>query len=121
MTNEKFTGQRGVEKIRTPFAQTIFRGTDMGLYYGVMYYNPADGEIHVGYSSYNPQHVFEWLDKFFVIDRSIETDFQKVVRCGECAHCMVISGDGPRWCKVWHSFNGMGDEGYCNYGERRSE
>lgn len=126
MANEKFTGQPGVEKIRTPFAQTIFRETDKGLYYGIMYYDPADGEIHTGYSSYNPQYVFEWLDKFFVIDRSMEIDFQKVVRCSRCCHSRELDRSDPYenlyvegclWCE-FHGTPAMPDE-YCSDSERR--
>lgn len=43
----------------------------------------------------------------------------EIVRCKDCKHM----GDNPnyRWCNVWHAINGMGDEGFCNYGERKGE
>ncbi len=39
----------------------------------------------------------------------------KVVRCKECRHMANVKGF--RWCQVWQGVNGMGDEGFCNYGE----
>lgn len=41
-----------------------------------------------------------------------------VVRCKDCKH-MKIDRNGYRWCLVWTGINGMGDEGFCNYGERK--
>lgn len=40
-----------------------------------------------------------------------------VVRCKDCKH-MTIEPCG-RYCLVWGNYNGMGDDGFCNYGERR--
>lgn len=43
-----------------------------------------------------------------------------VVRCGECVH-QYRQDYGPlagaRFCNVWCMINGMGDDGFCNYGE----
>ena len=44
-------------------------------------------------------------------------DAIEVVRCKDCVH-MEHTPDGLRWCNVWGGINGMGDEGFCNYGER---
>ena len=40
------------------------------------------------------------------------------VQCKDCKH-MEITPDCLRWCNVWNGINGMGDEGFCNYGERK--
>ena len=40
-----------------------------------------------------------------------------VVRCRECKH--MIPQSHTRYCTVWNAVNGMGDEGFCNYGERK--
>ena len=40
-----------------------------------------------------------------------------VTRCRDCMH-MEITPDKLRWCNVWSGINGMGDDGYCNYGEK---
>ena len=46
-------------------------------------------------------------------------DAVEVVRCGECKH--IENSPYGRYCTVWHGHNGMGDEGFCNYGERKTE
>ncbi len=45
-------------------------------------------------------------------------DAVEVVRCKKCRY-MEKTPDGLRWCHVWCGINGMGDEGFCNYGERK--
>jgi hypothetical protein len=45
-------------------------------------------------------------------------DEVRVVRCKDCKH-MEVTPDKLRWCHVWNGINGMGDEGFCNYGERK--
>ncbi len=45
-------------------------------------------------------------------------NYVEVVRCKDCKH-MVTTPNGLRLCSVWCDINGMGDEGFCNYGERR--
>ena len=47
-----------------------------------------------------------------------QKDFVEVVRCKDCKH-MKIDRNGYRWCLVWTGINGMGDDGFCNYGERK--
>ena len=42
----------------------------------------------------------------------------ELVRCKDCKH-MEKTPYGLRLCHVWDGINGMGDEGYCNYGERK--
>ena len=39
------------------------------------------------------------------------------VRCKDCKY-REVTPDSLRWCYVWNGINGMGDEGFCNYGER---
>lgn len=41
----------------------------------------------------------------------------EVVRCKECMH--MERNAHFRHCRVWGAINGMGDEGFCNYGERK--
>ena len=42
-----------------------------------------------------------------------------VVYCKDCKH-MSVQPCG-RYCFVWGGYNGMGDDGFCNYGERRGD
>ena len=44
-------------------------------------------------------------------------DAVQVVRCRECKH--MIRQSHTRYCTVWNAVNGMGDDGFCNYGERK--
>ena len=39
----------------------------------------------------------------------------EVVRCKDCRHISVERG--LCFCNVWEKFNGMGYDGFCNYGE----
>lgn len=47
----------------------------------------------------------------FFLDKQ---DYQLVVRCKDCMH--MEKSAQFRHCRVWGAINGMGDEGYCNYG-----
>ena len=53
-----------------------------------------------------------------LIDEQPTMDAVEVVRCKDCKH-MKIDRNGYRWCLVWTGINSMGDEGFCNYGERK--
>lgn len=53
------------------------------------------------------------------VDAALTVDAVEVVRCRDCKH--MIPQSHMRYCTVWHGANGMGDEGFCNYGERRRE
>lgn len=46
-------------------------------------------------------------------------DNVRVVRCKDCRH--MTKELGYRYCNVWERINGHGDDGFCCYGERRSE
>ena len=52
------------------------------------------------------------------ISKAPTVDAVEVVRCKDCKH-MEKTPDQLRWCNVWDGINGMGDDGFCNYGERR--
>lgn len=51
------------------------------------------------------------------INAAPTVDAVPVVRCRECKH--MIPQSHTRYCTVWHAANGMGDNGFCNYGERK--
>lgn len=42
-----------------------------------------------------------------------------VIHCKDCRHMTLEIG--IRWCNVWDRPNGYGDDGFCNYGERKEE
>ena len=45
------------------------------------------------------------------------TDLVEVMRCKDCKHMKRQMGGS--YCKIWQQYNSHGDDGYCNYGERR--
>lgn len=57
-----------------------------------------------------------------VVDRikaAPTVDAVEVVRCTECQYMKIKAG--VCFCKVWQGYNGMSYEGFCSYGERRTE
>ena len=52
------------------------------------------------------------------IDKAPTIDAVPVVRCKDCVH--MKNQFHARFCNVWCMYNGMGDDGFCNYGERRN-
>lgn len=53
------------------------------------------------------------------LDDAPTVDAVPVVRCRNCKH-MRRDNVGV-FCKVWTGYNGCGEDGFCNYGERREE
>ena len=49
------------------------------------------------------------------IAKATTIDAVEVVRCKDCRHISVERG--LCFCNVWEKFNGMGYDGFCNYGE----
>ena len=56
--------------------------------------------------------------EFLDISNIPTIDAVPVVRCKDCKH-MRITGIGFRWCEVWERIQTMGDDGFCNFGERK--
>ena len=67
---------------------------------------------------------FEWDDipptreefVLFLKKQSI-IDAVPVTRCKDCKY--MTQWADVRYCTVWDGVNGMGDDGFCNYGERK--
>ena len=53
------------------------------------------------------------------VDMLIENGITIPVRCKDCKHMEKVGLNNHRYCNVWRHINGMGDDGYCNYGERK--
>ena len=56
-------------------------------------------------------------DMLAAINNADTVDAVPVVRCRDCKHMTIQSN--ARYCTVWNGINGMGDDGFCNYGERK--
>lgn len=54
-----------------------------------------------------------------MINQADTADAVPVVRCKECKH-MRRDNVGVFY-KVWHGYNGCGEDGFCSYGERRAD
>ena len=58
-------------------------------------------------------------DALHIIDSIPAADVAEVVRCKDCKY--MTQWAYGRYCTVWDGVNGMGDDGFCNYGERRRQ
>lgn len=54
---------------------------------------------------------------YAVLETFPAADVVEVVRCKDCVH--MTEHFGARFCEVWAMFNCAGDDGFCNYGERK--
>lgn len=79
-----------VGKIKTHFAQIIVGGSPKKPYYHILFFNPADGEFHVGWSSYKLKYVRKWLKENFELVNDDSIFNMSVVRQG----CWVGTADG---------------------------
>ena len=70
-------------------------------------------------AEYDRQHEGEPGKARKLIEDAPAVDAVEVVRCKDCRHITVERG--LCFCNVWEKFNGMGYEGFCNYGERRTD
>ena len=68
----------------------------------------------LGDSSYYPDEIWKFVA---MAERFPTVDAVEAVRCRDCKHMIMQSN--IRYCTVWHDPNGMGDDGFCNYGERK--
>lgn len=104
-------------KIKTPFARIVVEGIPEKPYYNIWYFNPADGECHIGFGSYCLDNVFNWLAEEFEITeprtdvepvrygkwididssfwkpthRGVIPVFRKTYRCSECRRRTAIA------------------------------
>lgn len=55
-------------KIETHFARVTVDIIDEKPYYNILYFDPRDGEYHMGFGSYTIENTFEWLRENFEIN-----------------------------------------------------
>lgn len=55
-----------------------------------------------------------------IVENLPTVDAVEVVRCKNCRHRGIVGG-GYRWCEAWSRIQTMGDDGFCNFGERRED
>lgn len=61
-------------KIKTHFAVITADGDSEKPYYSILYFDPTDGEYHLGYSSSNIRYVRAWLEEEFEIADGVACD-----------------------------------------------
>lgn len=59
--------EENIEKIKVSNAEIVVHGTKEKPYFEIKYFDLSDNETHIGYSSYNLDIVFGYLDKYFDI------------------------------------------------------
>lgn len=59
---------RFTKVLKTHFAKIVVDGTAEKPYYNILYYDPGDGQYHIGYGSYNLSYVFTWFEDNFEVD-----------------------------------------------------
>lgn len=64
------------KRIKVSSAEILVHGSEEKPYFEIKYRDLSDGKVHVGYSSYNLDLVFEWLEKCFeVLPQIVEQVF----------------------------------------------
>ena len=84
-------------KIKTNFAKIFVSGTPDRPYFNILYFDPADQDYHVGFSSYCLEYVFKRLSEEFEIESFPAADVAPV-RHGRWK--LLVSGNGV--CSVCH-------------------
>lgn len=67
ISREAATADSDRNKIKTPFARIVVEGTPGKPYYNIWYFDPVDGECHIGFGSYCLGNVFNWLAEEFEV------------------------------------------------------
>ena len=98
-------------KIRTPIAEIIVEGRNRNGYYSILYLDPSDGKLHIGFSSSSLDFVRKWLEEEFEVDESIESDFTNVAHCRDCANFRQ-NVHGVCWCDEYGG--AIMPEDYCS-------
>lgn len=76
-------------KVKTHFARVTVDIIDDKPYYNILFFDPRDGEFHVGFGSYNIENTFEWLRENFEIncggydDPTFRLKEELKIRCAE--------------------------------------
>ncbi len=117
------------DKIKTSFAKIFVSGTPDRPYFNILYFDPADQDYHIGFSSYCLEYVFKWLSEEFEIEDAPAADVAPVVRCKGCKHYRNHP-NGLCYLHTEPKANAHGYSGdavcvepddFCSYGEPKEE
>ena len=108
---------RETPKIKTHFAKIIVGGHVEKPCYSILWFDYADKEFHIGYSSFRLDYVRIWLEEEFeIIDAPM--DVAEIIRCRVCQNHEPSNVRGRIWCKTMGRY--MKEDGFCSLGERRN-
>lgn len=79
ISREAASANERKHKIKTQFARIVVGGTPERPCYNIWYFDPADGEYHIGFGSYCLDNVFNWLAEEFEVTEPT-TDVEPVRR-----------------------------------------
>lgn len=74
-----------MEKIKAIDPKIIVNSNVDKPCYSIEYYDTADNEWHIGYSSFDLQNVIEWLNTAFDV---VKSEVVPIVRCKECKYLL---------------------------------
>lgn len=77
-------------KIKTNFAKVIVDIIDNAPYYNILYFDPRDGQYHIGYGSYTMENTFGWLRE----------NFELVIDCTPNPHASLQEELKIRCCEI---------------------
>jgi hypothetical protein len=83
------------------FAKIIVEGTTKHPYYGILFFNPTDGEYHVGFGSYYIGNVFQWLsEEFEIVDKDTNalTNADRIRAMSDEELADFITDKEKGWC-----------------------
>lgn len=73
--------KENINKIKVSSAEIVVHGTKEKPYYEIKYFDLSDNEMHIGYSSYNLDIVFEYLKKYFdIVNEKVEPEIERIKR-----------------------------------------
>jgi hypothetical protein len=106
------------EKIKTCFAQIIVNNSEDKPYYSIMYWE--NGEMNIGFSSYNLDYVRRWLNEEFEVKRNVDVvpvvhekwisfldgDHIMPERCYRCSRCGRVESRRQPYCHCGAKMDG---------------
>ena len=102
-------------KIKTHFAKIFVGGTVEKPYFSILYFDPTDGDYHIGFSSFCLDHVFKWLSEEFELT-PCEFDIVPVVRGHWITHYDdLFPVESTQECSVCHEHESIIilNDNYC--------
>ena len=119
ISREAASADERKRKIKTQFARIVVGGTLEKPYYNIWYFDPADGEYHIGFGSYCLDNVFHWLaEEFEVTEPTTDVEPVRHVRIREGEEQYVEDFGWFRWdycLNCGSGFNITGHPRYCPY------